>query len=146
MELRPLTLADLGGLEALIVASEAEGFRFMRRIPGLVAADPGYLESARTVVLGVFDGARLVAVGGLTPDPYLDDPTVGRVRHVYVAVDHRRAGIGRRIIEALERRAASSYTTLRLRTESAQAAAFYESLAYRPVTATDATHVRSVSG
>ena len=143
MDLRPLTSADLDGLETLIALSEAEGFHFLKRITREFGADPAYFDSDRSLVLGACDGARLVAVGGLTPDPYIDDPTVGRIRHVYVASAYRRGGIGRRLITALEGRARKVYVYLRLRTDTASGAAFYVDLAYRPVVAATATHMRA---
>ena len=103
-----------------------------------------YLNADRTVVLGALNRTELVGVGGLTPDPYVDDPAVGRVRHVYVAAAHRRQGIGRRLIRALEDRAHGVYEHLRLRTDSPAAAAFYETLAYVPIAADNATHARSL--
>ena len=144
IELRPLTPHEMAALEPLIAASEAEGFRFLRRIPREFHADRAYLNSARTVLLGAFNRTELVGVGGLTPDPYVDDPTVGRVRHVYVAARHRRRGIGRLLIRALEDRAYGVYVHLRLRTDSPAAAAFYETLAYEPIAADNATHIRSL--
>ncbi len=42
-------------------------------------------------LIGLFDGERLVAVGGLNSDPYdTSGRAVGRLRHVYVAQSHRR--------------------------------------------------------
>ena len=38
----------------------------------------------------VLSEGRLVGVCGLNVDPYLDDPSVGRVRHLYVLVAARR--------------------------------------------------------
>jgi GNAT superfamily N-acetyltransferase len=128
----------------LIAASEAEGFRFLRRIPREFHADPAYLNSAKRVVLGAFHRTELAGVGGLTPDPYVDDPAIGRVRHVYVAATHRRRGIGRLLIRALEDRALGVYVQVRLRTDSPAAAAFYETLAYQPIAADNATHTRSL--
>ncbi len=140
MELRPLTSRDLAALDPLIIESEADGFRFLQRIPREVAADADYLDSARTVVFGVFDGPRLIAVGGLTPDPYVEDDTVGRVRHVYVARAWRRQGVGRLLVHALIMRAQSVYARLRLRTETSAAGLFYETLGFQPIAEDKATH------
>jgi GNAT superfamily N-acetyltransferase len=135
-----MTRRDLSALDPLIVEGEAEGFRFLQRIPREAAADPAYLNSARTVVIGVFDRAQLIAVGGLTPDPYLEDDSVGRVRHVYVARAWRRQGVGRLLLQALTTRARSIYVRLRLRADTAAAAVFYESLGFQPIAEDTATH------
>jgi GNAT superfamily N-acetyltransferase len=146
MDLRPMTPRDLAGLDPLIVESEADGFRFLHRIPREVAADADYLDSARTVVFGVFDGPRLIAVGGLTPDPYVEDDTVGRVRHVYVARAWRRQGVGRLLLQALTTRARSIYVRLRLRADTAAAGVFYEALEFQPIAEDQATHALTLGG
>jgi GNAT superfamily N-acetyltransferase len=139
-----LVTPELAGLDALIIESEAGGFDFLRRIPGLVAADAGYLDSARSFVLGAYDAGRLIGIGGVTPDPYLAQDRLGRVRHVYVARSHRRGGVGRLLVNGLEFRAAAAYTRLRLRAVTPGAAAFYESLGYQAISADGATHIKSL--
>lgn len=144
MELRELTPFDEQQFLLLIAESEAEGFRFLARLRRADTVDTAYLESGHSIVIGIFDGESLVATGGLTPDPYLDDPAIGRVRHVYVASAYRRRGLGRQLIAALEHRARPRYALLRLRTDTARAAAFYEAIGYRPVIADSATHARGL--
>jgi GNAT superfamily N-acetyltransferase len=141
---RELTSLDIQQIVLLIAESEAEGFHFLTRLRRDDSVDTAYLESDHSIVLGIFDGERLVATGGLTPDPYLDDPTIGRVRHVYVASEYRRRGLGRELIAALEHRARPRYGLLRLRTDTARAAAFYEAIGYQPITADSATHARAL--
>lgn len=46
------------------------------------------------------DEIELVGVCGLNPDPYSDDPTIGRVRHLYELPRHRRAGISGALVQA----------------------------------------------
>jgi len=73
-------------------------------------------------------------VCGLNRDPYLRDATVGRVRHLYVAVDHRRRGIGTELVSAVMSLARGHFARLRLRTDSPDADEFYLSLGFMPVT------------
>jgi GNAT superfamily N-acetyltransferase len=105
METRVLTSLDIPQLAVLIAESEAEGFRFLARLRRDDSVDTAYLESGHFVVLGNFDGERLIATGGLTPDPYLADPAIGRVRHVYVTSAYRRRGVGRQLMAALDQHA-----------------------------------------
>lgn len=96
-------------------------------------------------LLGLFDGGRLVAVGGLNRDPYdTSGRPVGRLRHVYVAQSHRRLGIGSQLVAELLARA-QVFERMRLRTPGTpEAAAFYESLGFVRVDEPDATHAVDV--
>jgi GNAT superfamily N-acetyltransferase len=42
---------------------------------------------------------RLLAMGAITADPYVDDPTTGRLRFIYVRQMARRQGIANRLVE-----------------------------------------------
>ena len=81
------------------------------------------------------DNGHVVGVCGLNHDLYLGDPSVGRVRHLYVAVDHRRNGIGTQLVRAVIGAATGCFTRLRLRTDSPDADCFYRSLGFMPFTA-----------
>jgi GNAT superfamily N-acetyltransferase len=59
---------------------------------------------------------------------------VGRVRHLYVAADHRRKGIGTQLARAIVHLARRHFVRLRLRTGSPDADAFYRSLGFMPLT------------
>jgi GNAT superfamily N-acetyltransferase len=89
----------------------------------------------------------VVGVCGLTIDPYAADPAVGRVRRLYVLRAFRGRGVGRGLVEAVVRAAGERFRTLRLRTESPEAAVFYERLGFQPVAGVpDCTHVRELAG
>jgi GNAT superfamily N-acetyltransferase len=61
---------------------------------------------------------------------------------MYVAPEMRGSGVGRRLVRALEARARRHFAVLRLRTDTADAAAFYERLGYaRQPPGGTATHV-----
>jgi GNAT superfamily N-acetyltransferase len=140
MTLRPLTLASAPLVDRLAHRSVAEGFRFVRRFAEQFAHTE--LDTPSQFYLGVFDGARLLAIGGVTPDPYLTEAGVGRIRHLYVLPEFRRQGIASRLMNELEARARIVYSKLRLRTDTATAAHFYERRGYLPTREPDATHVR----
>jgi GNAT superfamily N-acetyltransferase len=142
MTIRPLTLSDLPALEELVPLSEAEGFRFVKRLAEDVGAARVQLDSPCEFFLGCVEEGRLVGVGGITPDPYVSDSSVGRLRHLYVRPEWRRRDVGRALVADLEARAAHCYSRLRLRTDTPVAARFYENLGFEAIESDSATHLR----
>jgi len=126
----------------LLVASEAEGVRFLRRVVGEWEAGTNRFTRKGEALLGNFVDDRLVAICGLMRDPYQGETTVGRLRNLYVLPEYRGRAIGaalaRRVIELAE----SSFKVLRLRAGTPQAAVLYERLGFTPTTELkDCTHV-----
>lgn len=142
MQTRPLGVSDISALRGIAALANAEGFRFVTRFLDDLGLGRIRLDSACEFFLTTLLSDAIVAIGGVTPDPYVDDAAVGRLRHLYVRPDKRRTGIGRTLVRRLERRAASCYTHLRLRTDNPAAAAFYERLGYTVLASESATHHR----
>ena len=69
-------------------------------------------------------------MGGLSIDPYLDDDSAARLRHVYVRSEYRRRGLAVTIVDRCLAQAgtAGSFNRVRLRTFNPAAAALYEAL------------------
>jgi GNAT superfamily N-acetyltransferase len=134
--------SDLSALREMSGIAEAEGFRFVTRLLDDLGAGRVQLDARCEFFLATLDGDQLVAVGGVTPDPYLPDPRIGRLRHLYVRADRRGMGLGHRLVADLERRAVTCYDLLRLRTDNPAAAAFYERIGYQAVASGSATHQR----
>jgi ribosomal protein S18 acetylase RimI-like enzyme len=143
--IRPLIPSDIHGIRRIAALASAEGFAFLDRFVSELESEAVALNSAGEFFLGFIAGGEIVALGGVTPDPYLNDPTTGRLRHVYVRSDHRRSSVGRQLVRELERRAVYVYSTLRLRTDTDAAAQFYQAMGYDPVIDATATHVRSIA-
>ena len=78
---------------------------------------------------------------GLNQDPYVvDDPAVGRLRHLYVHPDNRRTGIAARLVAECLASAATRFERVRLRTSNPTAATLYRSLGFINVDSPTATH------
>lgn len=92
------------------------------------------------VWLTALRGGFVVGFGGLNIDPYAGDPTVGRLRRLYVLPLHRRMGVATVLTRALLRKAQGNFVVVRLRTTDANAAAFYRNIGFRTVDRVDATH------
>ena len=144
MSIRSLDIGDLPALHELAALADAEGFRFVRRFLDDVALERVALDAPCEFFPALVEGEQLLAIGGVTPDPYIDDASIGRLRHVYVRPDVRGKRIGRALVRHLEVRAARCYASVRLRTDTPAAARFYERLGYDPVDSKSATHQRSI--
>ena len=144
MTLRPLATGDVPALRVLAAESEREGFRFLVRFLERLTQGSEMLDAPTVTYLGCFDGGTLVGIGGVTPDPYDPNVDVGRVRHVYISQPHRRRGYGRQLVHALEDEARGRFTVLRLRTDTAAAASFYEQLGYTAAGEATASHSRTL--
>lgn len=130
-----VTLAppDWREVEPLIAESQREGFRFLARLRAEHASGAARFDGPGEALLGVHVDGEMVAVGGVSADPYEAGDRVGRIRHVFVSRGHRRHGVGRMLLAALVDAARPHYDVLTLRTDTAAAARFYEALGFTPV-------------
>lgn len=142
MIIRALRTDDVDQIRRLAEQSREEGFTFLVRMLGDLESGQLSLDDTQQFFLGVFEHDELLAVGGVTPDPYVDRTDTGRIRHVFVKQSERRGGIGRFLLAALEERACRQFDILRLRTDTTAAARFYERIGYDVTSEADATHRR----
>ncbi|MBD0318936.1 MAG: GNAT family N-acetyltransferase [Gemmatimonadetes bacterium] len=133
-------------VEVLLAESRREGFRFLDRLHADFESDANRFDAPGEALLGVYRGSALIAVGGLNRDPYVGDARTGRLRHLYVHPELRGKGIGRVLVDALMAEALSHFDVLRLRTDTAAAARFYEALGFVPESSPTATHLRVLRG
>ena len=139
LSIRPLTWSD--ALFAPFLAEAAqEGGSFLFRLRDEWSNGACRFDRPGEFLLGVFVDANMVAVGGVSLDPYAPAEGLGRVRHVYVLRDHRRRGYGRALIEVLLDGAKAYFTVLRLRTRSPEAARLYESFGFVRTSIEGETH------
>jgi GNAT superfamily N-acetyltransferase len=102
--------------------------------------------AGEAVFIARADDDRIVGICGLNIDPYLQNATVGRVRHLYVLPSHRRRGIARELLAAVIEAARPHFRLLRLRTRNPAADAQYRSIGFA-ASAEDAlaTHVMQLA-
>jgi predicted GNAT family acetyltransferase len=126
--------------------AEAEGWRMVSRLIAEWADGRNRFSApGEHAYVAVAEGGRPVAVGGLNADPFGDDPTVGGIRRLYVARSHRRRGVASALMRQLSADAAGHFRMLHLRTDSAEASAFYEAIGFTRVLGDpNCTHRRSV--
>jgi len=129
--------AEFGGL---VTESESQGFAFLRRLIADCDAGTNRFALEGEALFAAQERGIIVGVCGLNVDPYASDRGIGRVRHLYVLASRRRQGIGKRLVTQVIVSATRSFRMLRLRTDSAAAAAFYEALGFEPCTDAACTH------
>jgi ribosomal protein S18 acetylase RimI-like enzyme len=126
----------------LVAESEAEGFQFLGRLAYDWHNGVNCFSRPGEALLAAVAEGRLVGICGLNIDPYIGNNRIGRVRHLYVAVEFRRRSIGTNLVSTVIEASQGTFNRLRLRTETESAAKFYEALGFRCVTAEPGcTHV-----
>ena len=138
-DLRRVNLLD-DNLTPLIEEAESEGHLFVRRLRDDWCSGANRFLELNELLLAGYIGGRMVAVGGLNKDPYLLAEDVGRLRHVYVSSSARRLGVGTCLVKQIMNSAAEGFAVLRLRTDTLEAASFYERLGFLSTSEQGATH------
>ncbi len=85
-----------------------------------------------------------VGVCGINVDPYADDPTLGRLRHLYVLPEHRRTGVASRLVHVCLA-TPTPFTRVRLTTTNGQADLFYRTIGFQPTSEPGATHTMAIT-
>jgi GNAT superfamily N-acetyltransferase len=129
-----ITSLPIDLLSALVTEADASGFHALSRLLSEWQSGQNRFDQREEALFIATDDRRVVGVCGLNSDPYLNDTTVGRIRHLYVAADHRRRGIGTQLVSAVMSLARRHFARLRLRTDSPDADRFYRSLGFKPFT------------
>jgi ribosomal protein S18 acetylase RimI-like enzyme len=132
-------------LGALIAESEAGGLRLVRRLVDEWTRGTNRFDRPGEALFVARIAGEIVGVCGLNVDPYAAAPTIGRVRHLYVLLAHRRRGVARRLMAEIVAAARGRFDRLHLRTRNPAAAALYERLGFRcRDDVHDCTHVLEV--
>lgn len=130
------------GISTLLEVSLAEGHNLVERLVDDWEDGSNRFDQPGEVALGAWVGSKLVAVGGLNRDPYIEDADVGRIRHLYVSPQARGRGVGRVLVLALLEEARKTFRRVRLRTSQHGASELYLSLGFERIgDEPDATHV-----
>jgi len=129
--LMPLTPKAQGFAE-LLDESRRSGYRMLARFEEGWSSGTNRFDQPGEMMLGAFTEAKLIGAGGRSIDPYDRDPTVGRLRHVYVAQNSRGLGIGHMLIAQVLADAADHFTQMNVRAP-VDAFGFYEHLGFARV-------------
>lgn len=120
-------ITDLKSVDVskLVEESEAEGYRFLRRLVDQYEDGTNTFNKEGEILYGAWDNGQLVAIGGLNRDPYSNKSGVGRLRRFYISEKVRRQGIGTQLLQKIVDHARGHFKELVVRTDSANADAFY---------------------
>ena len=141
----PIAIDDVRTLEPWIepMAAEAaaEGFGFVDRlVREWQTGENTFCAAGERLLLARVDG-QAAGICGLNRDASAPNGATGRLRHLYVRPAWRRQGVGKALVEEVLGSARSSFSRVRLRTDTAAAAAFYGTLGFAGSTEPNATHV-----
>ena len=122
--------------EPLLAECEAEGGAFLLRMRSEWEDGVTRFDRPNEALFGALLGGRLVGVGGLTRDPW--EPSLGRLRHLYVIRVERGRGVGGALVSRIIEAAKSGFAVVRLR--SRDAGSFYEGFGFDPSAGPHETH------
>ncbi|MCG8351337.1 MAG: GNAT family N-acetyltransferase [Chloroflexales bacterium] len=129
----PVKAISLDALTPLIIESEREGWVFLNRLADEWSSGANRFQKPGECLFLACSGNVIAGVCGLNIDPYAADPTVGRVRRLFVSPTFRGRQIGTRLVHSVIAAAHGTFRLLRVRTENPQAGRLYERLGFRRI-------------
>lgn len=115
----------------LIEESLSQGFRFVERLFQEYSSGVNNFDKPGEALFAALLNSRVIGVGGLNHDPYLNDPNIGRLRHLYVESAWRRQGVGGLLVSQIIHEARRHYRLLTLRADMLAATTFYQVLGFK---------------
>lgn len=134
---RPFSLDDID-VQPLSDEAWTDGYAYVERMLQDWKSGANRFDGPGERLIGAFDDDKLIGFCGLNRDPYTPE-IAGRIRHIYVSLDHRHAGIARALVAQTLDGASNWFPRIRLRATPASRS-FYELLGFLPVEENEATH------
>lgn len=125
---------------ALEQAAQAEGFRFISRLISEWHSGVQRFDAPGACLLAAYLDGKLVALGGLTADPYAHEANTGRIRRLYVMPTARGLQIGQTLLQRLLAHAGPHFSLLRVLTDTAAGDAFYLRCGFQRIADAHASH------
>lgn len=112
-------------IEQLITESTHQGYRFVKRLKDEYEQGINRFDLSGESLFVVISETKVIGIGGLNHDPYLNREGYGRVRHVYVLKSYRGRGIGKAILKTIIDEAKHHFRVLTLNTNNEVADVMY---------------------
>ena len=127
-------------ISRLVALSEAEDMGMLNKLVDRWTDGSNRFDRPGEALIEARSGGLLVGIGGINVDPYLDDPAVGRIRHLYVDPAFRGQGIARGIVDRVIALSEWKFERVRVRAGPPGANEFYESIGFGVCDESAATH------
>ena len=124
----------------LLKKSQSEGYNLVLRLTENWENGSNRFDKQGEALFAAEHENRLLGVGGRSLDPYLEEPGVIRVRHVYVLPEWRHLGIGNALMKKILDIPQGLFQKVTLRTLNPNARKFYEQLGFEAVGEDAVTH------
>ncbi|MFJ7762638.1 GNAT family N-acetyltransferase [Bacillus toyonensis] len=111
----------------LVQDSKEGGFNFLIKLINEYENKINVFNKTGEYLYGIFQGEKLIGIGGLNEDPYTENNKIGRVRRFYIAKEYRRKGLGRLLLVRILSDAKKYFNIVVLNTDTEQGDKFYTS-------------------
>lgn len=138
--IKKINASDLDLLENLAIEAQSEGYNFVNRTINEWKSGLNDFTKKGETLFGIFISDLCIGFGGLNVDPYIDNPLIGRVRHVYISQKYRRKGLGTLLMKKIICISAKHFKLLRLYTDNSKASSFYKTLGFKESIGVKVTH------
>ncbi|MGZ7149094.1 GNAT family N-acetyltransferase [Bacillus sp. BC08] len=109
----------------LVQESKEEGFNFLEKLISEYENKINTFNKTGECLYGIFQGEKLIGIGGLNEDPYTENNKIGRLRRFYISKDYRRIRLGNLLLNRLLSHAEKYFKVVVLHTDTKQGGAFY---------------------
>lgn len=109
----------------LVQESKEEGVKFLKKLINEYENELNTFNKSGECLYGIFQGEKLIGIGGLNADPYTENNKIGRLRRFYIAKDYRRIGLGKLLLNKLLSHAEKYFKVVVLHTDTKQGDVFY---------------------
>jgi GNAT superfamily N-acetyltransferase len=128
------------GFGMLVAEASRQGHEFVERFHNAWLKGDEHGDGPGEGLFAAFLDGSLAGMAAIVADPYVKDPGIGRLRHVFVMrAARRKGGVAALVETCLDR--GRRFELIRLRTRNPGAARLYERLGFVPVVLGDATHI-----
>jgi GNAT superfamily N-acetyltransferase len=141
LEIKKIKSSDLSFLRDLAVEAQSEGYNFVQRAIDEWKCNINDFSKKGEVLFGIFISNLCIGIGGLNVDSYIENPSVGRIRHVYISQKHRRKGFATLLLRKIITSARNHFEILRIYTANPSTSPFYESLGFVESKGVKVTHI-----